>query len=414
MKKILSLLLAGVMIFSIIPTAFATTNSSNGTNVIYDAEDPDGDGNKENVESYTITVPAVLTPGSQGNVIASGMWPSNKQLKMTADATVTLTNSISGGDEKVLDILFPGISLFGSNTTTVTDTKIVSVDNMPSNALFGIWSGTFNYNVEIGVVHEGIIPEGGTYYVGVADGYSGSLSTATAVYQAGEKFPEVNDNDAYVFGNYEYRYNQHVSDGPYGTYWDIDTSINGWGVAARHSDAQYENPLSSINGKPITSMRATFEYFYEQIVRAPKIPDTVTNLQWAFAGCSALTKAPVIPDSVTNMESAFRRCTSLTEPPVLPDGVTNIAYAFEESGITTAPVIPSSVTYMLSTFNRCTALQGTIIINTNNITNTNYADYSCRQCFDGVDMSNITLTGEASTDVLNLIGSTGKNWTPLA
>ena len=139
MKKVLSLLLVGIMVVSMIPTALATTDYSNGTQVVYTATGS---------ESYTITVPALLTPGSNGTVTLQGTWAENRTITVTADPTVTLTNSIKAEDQKVLDVTFAGISEAGSNTGSQTFTESVSVADIES-ALFGTWSGKFNYNVDI-------------------------------------------------------------------------------------------------------------------------------------------------------------------------------------------------------------------------------------------------------------------------
>lgn len=148
MKKILSLLLVGVMIVSVVPTVFATTDYSNGTQVSYNAEaDNDGDGQPDHTEAYTITVPALLTPGSSGNVVVSGSWASDRVLSVTADTTVKLINSINSADAKTLNVTFEGITRAGSNTSSISETKQVSVAAMPADALFGVWSGAFNYNV---------------------------------------------------------------------------------------------------------------------------------------------------------------------------------------------------------------------------------------------------------------------------
>lgn len=149
MKKILSLLLVGVMVFSMIPAAYATTDYTNGTQVSFNAEaDNDGDGQPDSVESYTVTVPAKLAPAGSGDVVAQGTWSSARKLVVTADPDVTLTNSINAADQKVLDVTFPGIELVGSNTAAVTDTKVVSVADIEA-ALFGTWEGVFEYNVEM-------------------------------------------------------------------------------------------------------------------------------------------------------------------------------------------------------------------------------------------------------------------------
>ncbi len=139
MKKILSLALVGVMALSMIPTALATTDYTNGTLVKYV-----GTGDAE----YTITVPALLAPGGEGDVTLQGTWASDATVKVTADKTVTLTNSINSADQKVLDVTFAGIEKAGDNTATVIATEAVSVADI-DNALFGTWSGKFNYNVEM-------------------------------------------------------------------------------------------------------------------------------------------------------------------------------------------------------------------------------------------------------------------------
>lgn len=146
MKKILSIALAAVMLLSIIPTAFAAENNwQGGTKVEYTATAN---------EQYTVTVPATLAPGASGDVVASGTWGSNRKLTVTADKDVTLTNSINAADQKVLDVTFAGIELTGSNTESVSDTKQVAVANI-TDAIFGTWSGTFNYNVAMSDVAGG-------------------------------------------------------------------------------------------------------------------------------------------------------------------------------------------------------------------------------------------------------------------
>ena len=74
--------------------------------------------------------------------------------------------------------------------------------------------------------------------------------------------------------------------------------------------------------------------------------------------------------------------------------------------LTVAPIIPATVTDIDWTFSQCFNLTETITINANP------SSYS--KCFQNIDMTNITLTGSASKDVLNLIGSTGRNWTPIS
>ena len=142
MKKIITGTLAAIMLCSILPTVSAeeAQDYTSGTQVEYIAN--------ENM-SYQITVPALLNPGQSGKVTLSGLWPSNKQVVVTADKQVKLVNSINQNDFKVLNVLFPTMRKSGNNTTTQTYQQDVQVEEMSSSALFGTWAGHFNYNVEM-------------------------------------------------------------------------------------------------------------------------------------------------------------------------------------------------------------------------------------------------------------------------
>ena len=159
MKKILSLTLVLAMVMSMgITTAFAAGNWEGGTQVTYTAT---------GAEEWTVTVPATLAPGAAGDVTAAGTWGSNRKLVVTADDSVKLTNSINSADYKDLDVTFADINLVGDNTQAVSETKQVSVAAMPADALFGTWSGTFYYDVEMVNV---CLHQNGTYEDEYQDG----------------------------------------------------------------------------------------------------------------------------------------------------------------------------------------------------------------------------------------------------
>ena len=145
MKKIVSLGLVVVMAMSAMPMAYATTAHTNGTQVEYVA---DADANR----AYTITVPAKMTPklgqAVTGTVTLSGKWASNETVTVIADAEVELTNSINENDKHTLAITFPKMEYAGDNTEAKTYTETVTLAEMPSAALFGEWTGKFNYTVE--------------------------------------------------------------------------------------------------------------------------------------------------------------------------------------------------------------------------------------------------------------------------
>ena len=52
------------------------------------------------------------------------------------------------GSGKNLDVTFNGIELLGDNTKSVMKEESVGIENI-TNALFGTWSGTFYYDVEL-------------------------------------------------------------------------------------------------------------------------------------------------------------------------------------------------------------------------------------------------------------------------
>ena len=150
MKKILSLTLAALMVVSMVPTAFAVdVDYQNGTEVEYTGSRTtvNADGTETHNAEYTITVPALLAPGGSGTVTLAGYWPSDATVKVTAEDKVEMVNNINSADKKELAVTFTAIELAGNNTVAVSDDETVSVADI-SNALFGTWSGKFNYNVE--------------------------------------------------------------------------------------------------------------------------------------------------------------------------------------------------------------------------------------------------------------------------
>lgn len=184
MKKILSLGLAVTMAMAAMPAAYAA-DYTQGTQVEYIA---DADANRE----YTITVPALLNPGQSGAVTLKGKWASNETVKVTADATVELTNSINENDKKVLNIGFAGIEKAGDNTVERTYTENVSVAAMPADALFGTWSGKFNYNVEFDDGKEPTVMFKDAKYMNTTEGSGGwfIFKSNGDVFQGGTALPD--------------------------------------------------------------------------------------------------------------------------------------------------------------------------------------------------------------------------------
>jgi len=208
------------------------------------------------------------------------------------------------------------------------------------------------------------IPEGGYYYVGVTDNktveFYSDYTNYTAKYGPGDEFPEtVSDGDIYRYDGYEYRYNQYIThpSNSDNTTWAANTNQGGWGVRVINLQlSTYSTILSSVNGKPVVTLRGTF-FECESMVTAPAIPNTVTDLTLTFEDCYMLKLPPAIPDSVTNMTGTFSYCKAMTEAPVLPDGLTSLYNTFSNChALVSAPTIPDSVTNLGGTFFQCAAL----------------------------------------------------------
>ena len=213
------------------------------------------------------------------------------------------------------------------------------------------------------------IPDGGVYYVGVTDtGLIDENTKYTKKYGPGKKFPQISNGDAYVYGDYEYRYKKE---------------IEGWHVRVKSkTKSEYQPILTEINGKPITSLNATFDSC-RNLEKAPAIPETVVTMVSTFYGCWDLVEFPdinncqklkdifshcssvkdasnmIIPSTVTNAEAAFHECSSLITAPDMSKitGRINVAHMFEDcSSLVYVRNIPSKCTDMTSMFNSCSSL----------------------------------------------------------
>lgn len=113
----------------------------------------------------------------------------------------------------------------------------------------------------------------------------------------------------------------------------------------------------------ITDMFVSF-YGCTSLIEAPKIPNSVTNMDQTFSGCSSLQVAPEIPNNVEFMDRTFFGCTELKEAPSIPEGVTNMTNTFLGcTELINAPEIPSSVERIQCVFKNCKKLSGEIKIN---------------------------------------------------
>ena len=237
------------------------------------------------------------------------------------------------------------------------------------------------------------IPDGAIYYRGVTSENPGDYTGATQIYTAGQKFPDnVIDGDVYVYGDYEYRFNQYfyIPTSTVSRWYSFNS--NSWGVRVLDTTKEhYGTILPSINEYPITNMSSTFKGC-NSMIESPKIPDTITNMQCAYTGCSALIKAPILPNGVVTITEAFSYCTSLKTTPEIPQSVDSMSYTFAGcTSLTTATTIPENVGSLNGTFRDCTSLSGLITINKSSI-HASYAELNF--CFWGTTKE-IYLTGSS-------------------
>ena len=261
-----------------------------------------------------------------------------------------------------------------------------------------------------------VVPEGCTYYVGVTSNQLGNHTGATTIYNAGDVVPcgsNPQKGDVLTSNDYEYKY-QYAYDLSLNQ-WYTNGALYSWAVRVLDATkTEYEPILESINTQPIVKLDYTFAQC-TSLIFAPEIPSGTTTMLRTFFGCTNLIAIPRIPYGVNRLSGAFEECTSLVDLSdlIIPNSVQYMDSAFDHcTSLTTAPVIPSSVVNLTWTFSGCTSLIGTVYINTNNVTSNVQSTASgyCGECFRYVDMRNITLSGESSKDILNLIGSTGNNW----
>ena len=233
------------------------------------------------------------------------------------------------------------------------------------------------------IIHSGIIPEGGTYYVGgtvptrdttLASGI-GDYSTATAIYTAGSKFPTPQIGDVYVYGDFEYRYGFEFLN--MWKWLKIESEdIDGWSV--RLIDKTKNSPgviLTSIANMNVTNFHCAFSM--SDIINVPQIPETAKIMTLAFYSCPELTISPTIPKSVTDWDRLFYGCSSLTEISNIPNTVTSLYSAFSDCvSLEIVPVIPNSVINMNSAFFNCRSLK-TIPNFPNKVQNIGSAFWGC-------------------------------------
>ena len=147
MKKVITLILALLLLGSLSVGAFAATgNSSQSQTVSY---------SNNAGSSYTVTVPAKIdltAAGGSGEVSVKGNWAANETLTVTCPAEVTLTNNIVTTETQPVSVSLgsenAGITQTGNNASESTASATLIVGEV-KDALFGVWTGTVEFTVAL-------------------------------------------------------------------------------------------------------------------------------------------------------------------------------------------------------------------------------------------------------------------------
>jgi hypothetical protein len=185
--------------------------------------------------------------------------------------------------------------------------------------------------------HSGIIPDEGVYYVMPDVSDVGDYSTATAVYMAGDAFPETpSQYDCYVFGDYEYRYEcnyKKTKSGESGWLTDSNMVTGAWGVRVLdETKTEYGEILDYIQNAPVSCLNCTFAHC-ASMLKMPYLPKETVNARYVCNGCLALGDVTgiIIPATVTNMFGSFQNCVAMTGRIVVDANPTEVTYCFSST-----------------------------------------------------------------------------------
>ena len=292
-KRLMSLLLSCVMVLGLCAPALAVEDTGQTTKVSLDGTGTD---------TYTLTVPASMAPGSSDTVTLSGTWPSNKTYTITVDNTVVLKNDIDTSESVSANVSIETLSLAGNNKTSVSATANVSVGQIP-DVLFGNWVGNFKYYVgstkqEIVEYRVPTMTSGYNWYKSTE-----SASTITSIQMIDSYTPTGNEDETW-FADKDNGTVPETQITVYRTGTEIIITGNGTGeIIAGDCNRMFSY---SING-----------YFSNLAFLDISILNTsdTTDMSSMFSGCQNLTSLDLSSFATSNvvyMDLMFENCRNLT------------------------------------------------------------------------------------------------------
>lgn len=352
MKKIISILLALMLILSVSVPTFAATLDQNATSgsaeVSYTAD-----------STYTVTIPDYIIPSEQSenatqySVTAKDVLiGENEVLKTTVEYDGVMTDA--KGAELAYDLYIDGqkvnsgdviLKQAAGNPEGSPQVNFTAIAESAKYA--GVYTDTVVFNFSVGEK---------TYTLDEinADDHLFGIGATKSEYVIAE-FNE-DYTSAIIFKNGE----------------DSDGKMRGYSSYTETSDGYYKNTpfynRTTLNDVVILNGVTNIGiYIFNECTSLTNItiPDSVTKIErYAFRGCKSLTSIN-IPDSVTRIDSgAFYMCESLTTI-AIPDSVTILGSgAFEHCTGLTDITLPNSLTSIdESTFEYCSGLVNVTIPN---------------------------------------------------
>lgn len=177
----------------------------------------------------SVVVTNVDVTGTNGWTVAPWSTDMQNERVNTKKVAMTLNKDVTGDNTLVFDESNWGVIDGNGQLPLTYEANTPAQDTQVNGQVADI-------TITVGWNEVAIIPDGGTYYEGVAfnDYHYETDATYTAKYTAGEEFPlTVKDGDVYVYGDYEYRYNVHKIEEMVGYETmcknEKNPSQNGWG-----------------------------------------------------------------------------------------------------------------------------------------------------------------------------------------
>ena len=132
----------------------------------------------------------------------------------------------------------------------------------------------------------------------------------------------------------------------------------------------FENCTEMITPPAIPASVKNLNSCFENCIELKKGTDVskatgVMTANKLYSGCSTLNKAE-LPAQVKIIDYAFENCINLKKAPIIPDSVESMANTFQNDiSLIEATDIPGAVTNVSGCFQGCSKLKGSIIINGN-------------------------------------------------